>query len=439
MLNILTSLFKNLDAQHIDYAVYKGLSHLDDDLAGTGGDVDLLVTPAQLAAFTQAAHASGLKQSSHACGPYYYLGIDDETHKTALLDVVDRIYMGPKNSLHYSASIDLAAAAKERRGAVSVFDTHEYIITLIVMGLVRGSVKDAAFREMKDSIKTVNPDASSIYQRFFKGLLVDWNVLVEDLSAAQNWQSFQNKYGALLLPQCDVDGQRRLKHTLRGLYRITDALRRRVLKAPRYRLRRRGFLVAFVGVDGAGKSSAVDYIAALDFYKRSGVKAMYFGNNAYWIPFLGRLLQRHSKTPALKYVLFALSQMDKQLRIIGALFYMWSGNIVLADRYFYDQHIAEKYLQPPKTRKTVKSYIGYLIKPRMWKKPDVSIFLDVSPEVAYERKQDYSFEKMLEVNKAYKDYMHAVDGVKIVDADQTVDGVRRDVIRLIKEHDSQCA
>jgi thymidylate kinase len=96
-------------------------------------------------------------------------------------------------------------------------------------------------------------------------------------------------------------------------------------------------------------------------------------------------------------------------------------------------------LQPLKTRKTAKSYIGYLIKPRMWKKPDVSIFLDVSPEVAYERKQDYSFEKMLEVNKAYKDYMHAVDGVKIVDADQTVDGVRRDVIRLIKEHDSQCA
>ena len=67
----------------------------------------------------------------------------------------------------------------------------------------------------------------------------------------------------------------------------------------------------------------------------------------------------------------------------------------------------------------------------MLKKPELTIFLDVSPEVAYSRKQDYSFEKMLEVNKDYKDYMYKVDGVKIVNADQSQERIYSEIINFI--------
>jgi hypothetical protein len=47
-------------------------------------------------------------------------------------------------------------------------------------------------------------------------------------------------------------------------------------------------------------------------------------------------------------------------------------------------------------------------------KPDVVIFMDASPEVAYQRKQNYEFDHMLKANKAYKEYMHEVEGVKVI-------------------------
>ena len=60
------------------------------------------------------------------------------------------------------------------------------------------------------------------------------------------------------------------------------------MKYPSNKIRNRGFLVAFVGVDGAGKSSTVEYIENLEFFKNTGIKRVYFGNNEYWIPGLQR-------------------------------------------------------------------------------------------------------------------------------------------------------
>ena len=55
--------------------------------------------------------------------------------------------------------------------------------------------------------------------------------------------------------------------------------------------------------------------------------------------------------------------------------------------------------------------------------------------MAYSRKQDFSYDVMLEVNKAYKDYMYKVENVMIVNADKPQKEIYSDVINAILELD----
>ena len=105
---------------------------------------------------------------------------------------------------------------------------------------------------------------------------------------------------------------------------------------------------------------------------------------------------------------------------------------VLENDDIYDDEIGriqnkEKSNKKPLIKRIYQKIFGV----KMWKKPELTIFLDVSPEVAYSRKQDYSFEKMLEVNKDYKDYMYKVYGVKIVNADQNQEKIYSEIIKFI--------
>ena len=52
-------------------------------------------------------------------------------------------------------------------------------------------------------------------------------------------------------------------------------------------------------------------------------------------------------------------------------------------------------------------------------------------QMATQRKQDYEFDHMLKANKAYKEYMHEVEGVKVIDCDQPQDVVLKQVVKVI--------
>ena len=65
--------------------------------------------------------------------------------------------------------------------------------------------------------------------------------------------------------------------------------------------------------------------------------------------------------------------------------------------------------------------------------PDMVIFMDVSPEVAYSRKKDFSYDQMLKINKAYKQYMYSVNNVEVIDCDQEHEIVLHDITaRIVK-------
>jgi thymidylate kinase len=65
--------------------------------------------------------------------------------------------------------------------------------------------------------------------------------------------------------------------------------------------------------------------------------------------------------------------------------------------------------------------------------PDLAIYLDVSPEVAQSRKKEYSFEKMVELNSMYKEYMAERAECVFVNADQNIESVYKTIIGLIDE------
>ena len=66
--------------------------------------------------------------------------------------------------------------------------------------------------------------------------------------------------------------------------------------------------------------------------------------------------------------------------------------------------------------------------------PDMVIFMDVSPEVAYSRRQDLTYDHMLKINKAYKQYMYSVSNVEVIDCDQKHEIVLNDIAaRIVKK------
>jgi thymidylate kinase len=109
------------------------------------------------------------------------------------------------------------------------------------------------------------------------------------------------------------------------------------------------------------------------------------------------------------------------------------GNIVIADRYYHDNIIGQ-IMNEDKGKK--KSFLKRIYQ-KLFQvntiilKPDLTIFLDVSPEVAYNRKQDYSYETMLKVNQAYKNYMYNREEVTIIDADKPPEEIYSAVVNQI--------
>ncbi|MCT7530667.1 dTMP kinase [Aliarcobacter cryaerophilus] len=432
MLEIYKNLFDQLNNSKIAYSVYKSLNHLDEDLNGIRGDIDILLNEKDIDSFDSIALNNNFFKVQKKDKPYYYMGIDKITHKFVMLDVNIQIQFGPKPYKPYSFFIEVdKISSRIEYDRVKVLDLVDYVPLMFIMRVASLSEREQDLIELQELIKVHKIENSYILSILKEKFSLDWNIVSQDILKSRSWQELKEKYLVIVIKYANKNNELSFKQKYKFFFGKIKGIQRK-LKFPAYKIRNKGFLVAFVGVDGAGKSSTVEYIQNLEFFKNTGIKRIYFGNNEYWIPGLQILLKKEVKNKFLKLLLGTLSLIDRQLRIFIALYYMQLGNIVLADRYIYDDEIGriqnkEKNNKKPLIKRIYQKIFGV----RMLKKPELTIFLDVSPEVAYSRKQDYSFEKMLEVNKDYKDYMYKVDGVKIVNADQSQERIYSEIINFI--------
>jgi hypothetical protein len=72
----------------------------------------------------------------------------------------------------------------------------------------------------------------------------------------------------------------------------------------------------------------------------------------------------------------------------------------------------------------------------MWRRPDLTLFLDLSPATAWRRKQDYPFEVMRETNRVYRQALVGLPGVSVVDAEQTSEAVKAEVVARLRALDA---
>ena len=207
----------------------------------------------------------------------------------------------------------------------------------------------------------------------------------------------------------------------------------RILSGKLVKTKRRGMFVVFQGVDGSGKSSCIDFVENQLYFKYSGIKSIYFGNNNYTMPLLNSFLKIKFKWKIINVIKYILVTIDRQLRLLKVIYYKRRGFLVLGDRYFYDDLIYSKYNPGSPSSLFIIKFVRKILRKRIIIKPDILFFMDVSPEVAYGRKQDYSFEKMKKFNANYKEFFNNLKNVNIkkINADDEQKNVQFNVLENI--------
>ena len=439
MLKIYEELFSELEKNEIDYCIYKGLNHLSEDLKGDRGDIDILIDNKNLNGFENILNTNKFKKDMKNNFPIYYFGLDKDTYKCVMIDIDNKIRLGEKPYRPYFYFIDIEKIKKELKNSVWILANEDYIPLMFFQRSTASSPRQKDLVELQELLVNKHNVKNGYMCSIIESMLnVSWEEIEADIKDAKNWDILQKKYKKNILNSIQVDYKLLFQQKFQKVTSLAIRVKNKFLKTPSYKIRNQGYLVAFIGVDGAGKSSTIDYLLGLDYFKVTGIKRVYFGNNEYWIPGVTWGLQ-NAKNRWLKIFFALLAHTDKSLRSLIAYYYVKRGFIVVADRFYYDDFIGYEMTKKDvrATKSIFKKFYRYIFKPRIWIKPDMTIFLDVSPKVAYSRKQDYSFEMMLEVNRVYKEYMPSVDNVVIVDTDKEQKIVYDKVVSTISALDNR--
>ena len=184
----------------------------------------------------------------------------------------------------------------------------------------------------------------------------------------------------------------------------------------------RGFSVAFIGIDGAGKSSAIqgvfDAFQAWPF----DPLVIYMGDDKYFLPGI-RALQNlkdslKQKHEVLSSIFLFLSTCDKWLRSLWGWLLRVQGRMVIYDRWFHDLLVNPE-IQPGSWKYTVKKGL-FAASPN----PDLVIFLKVNAQTANARKAEQTVSTASLTQQFYEESLQLKNIPSItLDANQSLSNV----------------
>ena len=319
------------------YCVYKGIEHLDEDLSGDRGDVDIVVSRSKY---------------HEVCGILKKFGF------LKVVSIRDKeLFVSAFNSQNGYLLIDLVVASSDQAfQSILACAEHRKYENVTIMSVIKSIETDCLLQKKNNFISLC---------------------------------------------------KRKLKRFL-GMAPYSVG---------------KGILVVVVGTDGAGKTSLIKYINEMPFFKMIGVKSIYFGSNNFKLPFLKDIYEFSTKSrflQPLKIIAAIAMQLERRMRIISALYYKSLGNVIVGDRYFYDDMVYQN--RKENNSGKIKSLVIRLLK-YTEATPDLVIYLDVDPEVAFNRKKDFDLHDMYSINRCYKDVM-LNSGALFINANEDEESVR---------------
>jgi len=429
VLEVYKKLFDEFDKRSVDYVVYKGLDHLADDLNGERGDIDILT--GDIKKIENILLFQNWIKVLKNYYPKYFFYLHEK--KNLMLDIENRIKIGEKPYKPYFIEIDISRLKITNFGNVKILSYEDYIPLMFLL-----RVTESHKKENLDKFRSLF--RNSVVDGYIKEVVenlteVKWDEIEKDIIETSSWQELQNKYKAIILKNTKVDKRSLIAQQFKWIIEKYKIIQKRIMKTPPYRIRKKGYLVAFIGNDGAGKSSMIEAILRNDYFQCTGTKMIYFGNNQYVLPCLNQFMKKGYSNKIINLTLAVLASFDKKIRAIIAYYYIYQGYIVLADRYVYDDLMSLYFNSRIYTKNVLKKLYRYIVEPRMILRPEITFFLDVEPEIAYARKQDYDFEIVKQNINRYREFMSKFYEVVKIDANQSQDNVLNEIMKRLYAKD----
>ncbi|HEV2798717.1 MAG TPA: hypothetical protein VGV65_13970 [Nocardioides sp.] len=218
--------------------------------------------------------------------------------------------------------------------------------------------------------------------------------------------------------------------------------------------RRTGLTVAFIGADGAGKSTVTARLATMELGRP--VKVIYMGVNleasSLMLPTTRLLLavklargQRadmvasplrdvdtaHGPTSSLKEaVRLGVWMTEEWLRLAVAAHHVLRGHIVIFDRHFFADYYHADVVRKGSRGSSARRLHGWVLR-RAYPRPDLMIMLDAPPQRLFDRKQEATVEWLEDRRRQYLELADVVPHFAVVDSDRPLDDVVAEAAELI--------
>lgn len=449
MLQSIERMLKAFEDNKIQYCHWKSNEHLAEALVGDT-DLDVLFLPEQRSLLDAVLNQCGLKRFRSMPLMQYnaiedYIGFDEQTAKIWHLHTHYRMTLGEKHLKGYTVTPWGPYNLQHR-----ILDESGIYVSSPEVELVLLIARNALKLRMRDRGKKVGKDD-----------LIEYNWLLERVdkdTLRQHAVSMLGEKGSeLLLPLCD--GNLKKRGQLRPLYRylrkglgiftgfsrfgsrwtrtkrelfwLIGGVKRRLGRNSSTPYRRvspsGGTTVVFLGCDGAGKSTSLDYVKK-EFGKKIDVKTVYLGSGDGSSSLLRKPMKlvarkvggkglghqvekeyQEKKHVSIKSRLYSLAKVlwavtlasEKKTKLRDMTKARNNGMLVLVDRYpqtanpgYSDGPLLTKYLGEKGIRAAIARWEYRIYESAAKNMPDLSLKLMVPTEVAIARKPEMTAEEI---------------------------------------------
>ena len=449
-LALIRRLCQALEAERITYCHWKSNNALDRSASGDN-DLDLLVSRADIPRFTGILYRLGFKQAKAPAekqmpGVQDYFGYDEEADRLTHVHAHYQLILGHDLSKNYRLPIEGPYLESAVQGELFKVPAPEFEFIVFVIRMVlkhatwdallgrEGRLKSAERRELAYLQARINQErVVDILKRHLPYISVElFNKCIQALQPACSiWTRVRT--GQRLQTQLQANARRRLplESYLKLWRRAALPIRRRIFKSSsKYRLESGGAMIAIVGGDGAGKSTAVDALYAW-LSKNFETTRVHLGKPAWsWTTMtirgilkIGNLLglypvdtslretlsQKSPVSPGYPWLLREVCRArDRYVTYVKARRFAAKGGLVILDRFplpqlqlmdgpqaerfireLMDGPQADRFMSPRRSSRLAKVLVRldqsyyYQIAP-----PELLIVLRVDPEIAVQRKVD---------------------------------------------------